>query len=399
MVFQLDILTSAYIGLPRMIREGETDTAEPKNLLDTDFDESMTTLPHPRPSTEATPVAYSIFKVRLLRQFGLIVDQINAITPISYESVLRLDSRLLEIHATLPPYLTMKSLSQSITDDVLVILRRYTLEVTFQKSRCVLHRKYLVPGKSDPRFRYSRTASVDAAMRLLDVQRTFDEGSQPGGQLCGERWRRAALINQDYVVAAMVLCLDLAWGRRMDSRRISEHEDETETIWPRSKMLEALRVSYEIWCKARTVSALAVKATEALKVMLKDLESTDSVAIESKPSPSVSNPATVHNNHQYGLSPPLSSLTKLINPSPQDAPSSNSAPLPPSTPYTGINSFSFAGVTDEDMNFDWVSMHENTQQLVLDKHVLITLQELWDTQFQTTPMAMAGDDFGTSNFH
>ncbi|TVY12787.1 Pyrrolocin cluster transcription factor fsdR, partial [Lachnellula arida] len=327
-VVQFDISSSAYIGLPRMIREGETDTAEPKNLLDTDFDESMTTLPHPRPSTEATPVAYSIFKVRLLRQFGLIVDQINSITPISYDEVLRLDSSLLETHATLPPYLTMKSLSQSITDDALVILRRYTLEVTFQKSRCVLHRKYLISGKSDARFRYSTTASVDAAMRLLDVQRTFDEASQPGGQLSGERWRRAALINQDYVLAAMVLCLDLAWGRRMDSTRLSS--DETETMWPRDKLLEALRVSYEIWCKSRTVSALAVKASEALGVMLKDLESTDSA--EFKSSTMISNPP---NPSTYHAATP-------------------SAPIDPNAPYIGLSGMdAFTGVTDADMNFDW----------------------------------------------
>jgi hypothetical protein len=99
----------------------------------------MTELPHPRPSTDVTPVAYAIFKVRLLRQLGLIVDQINSITPLSYDEVMRLDFKLMETHATLPPYLTMRSLSLSITDDADLILRRYALEVCHQKSRCVLH--------------------------------------------------------------------------------------------------------------------------------------------------------------------------------------------------------------------------------------------------------------------
>jgi len=85
MIFQLDLVTSALVGLPRIIRGGETDTAEPKNLLDADFDEDMTELPHPRPSTDVTPVAYAIFKTRLLRQLGFIVDQINAINPPPYE--------------------------------------------------------------------------------------------------------------------------------------------------------------------------------------------------------------------------------------------------------------------------------------------------------------------------
>jgi len=141
MIYQLDLVTSAQVGLPRMIRDAETDTAEPKNLLDTDFDEDAIELPHPRPSTDVTPVAYAIFKVRLLRQLGQIVDQTNSITAPSYDEVMRLDAKLLETHATLPPYLIMRSLSLSITDDADVILRRYALEACLQKSRCVLHRK------------------------------------------------------------------------------------------------------------------------------------------------------------------------------------------------------------------------------------------------------------------
>jgi len=290
MIFQLDLLSSAQVGLPRMIREEETDTAEPKNLLDTDFDEGITELPHPRPSTFVTPVAYAILMVRLLRQLGLIVDQINSITPPSYDEVMRIDLKLMETHATLPPYLTMRSLNLSITDDSDLIIRRYALEVCFQKSRCVLHRKYLIPGKSSPQFRYSRTASVDAAMKLLDVQYIFNEAIQPGGQLFGEQWRATALINQDYVLASMILCLDLACGLRVGASLPSDCESEIEAMWPRNKRLQALKNSYDIWCKLSTISALAAKAAEALRVMLKDLESADSV--EAMPTILVSNPTS-----------------------------------------------------------------------------------------------------------
>ena len=292
MIFQLDLITSAQVGLPRMIREEATDTAESKNLLDTDFDEGMTELPHPRPNTDVTPVAYAIFMVRLLRQLGLIVDQINSITPPSYDEVMRLDFKLMETHATLPPYLTMRSLSLSITDDADLILRRYALEVCLQKSRCVLHRKYLIPGKSNSQFRYSTTASVDAAMKLLDVQCIFHEATQPGGQLFGEQWRTAAaLINQDYVLAAMILCLDLAWGMRVEESLPSDYEGEIEAMWPRNKRLQALKSSYDIWCKSSKISVLAAKAAEALRVMLKDLESAD--LAEAVPPTLVSNPTSI----------------------------------------------------------------------------------------------------------
>jgi hypothetical protein len=291
MIFQLDLMSSAQIGLPRMIREEDSDTAEPKNLLDTDFDQATTELPHPRPSTDITPVAYAIFMVRLLRQLGLIVDQINSITPPSYDEVMRLDSKLTETHATLPPSLTMRSPNLSIADDTYLILRRLALEVCFQKSRCVLHRKYLIPGKSNLQFRYSRTASVDAAMKLLDVQYIFYTATQPGGQMFGELWRTSALINQDYVLAAMILCLDLAWSMRVEKDLHVNYDSEIEATWPRMERLRAVKSSYDIWCKLSATSALAAKAAETLRAMLKDLEVSDSA--ESVPTTSVSKLASV----------------------------------------------------------------------------------------------------------
>ena len=268
LISQLDIFTSGLVGLPRMIREGETDTAEPKNLLDADFDADMTELPHPRPSSDVTPIAYAIFKTRLFRQLGLIADQTNAINPPPYEDVMRLDSQLTKTHATLPPYLNMRPLSLSLADRADLILRRYALEACFQKCRCALHRKYLIPGQSNPQYRYSRTASVDAAVKLLDMQRDLHEASQPGGQLYLERWRMTALSSQYYVHAAMILCLDLDWAMRFGEGE----EDEVERIWPKDTRLKKLNRSYEIWFESRRISAIAAKAAEALRIMLQRLE-------------------------------------------------------------------------------------------------------------------------------
>jgi hypothetical protein len=150
------------------------------------------------------------------------------------------------------------------------------------------------PGQvSNPQFRYSRTASVDAAMKLLDVQYLFNVATQPGGQLFGEQWRSSAIINQDYVLAAMILCLDFAWSMKVENGLPSdcEGESEIEAMWPRNRRPQALRSSYEIWCKSSTVSALAAKAAETLRVMLKDLES-DNVA-EPVRLALVSNPAII----------------------------------------------------------------------------------------------------------
>jgi hypothetical protein len=292
LIVQLDLVTSAQVGLPRMIREQETDTAEPKNLLDSDLSESMTALPHPRPSTDITPVSFIIFMTRVLRQLGAIIDQVNLTTPPSYNEVMSLNSRLLDTHATLPPYLSMRSLSESITDNVNLIIRRYAMEVYFQKSRCVLHRKYLT------QYRYSRVAAVDAAMKLLDVQCGFYKATQPSGQLFREQWRPSALLNQDYILAAMILCFELTWDTKNSSFRnsgetqktqMSEATVDIEAMWPRSKRLQALKDSYAIWAESGATSALAAKAQGALKVMLKNLESIESeeaIPTASNPVPS-----------------------------------------------------------------------------------------------------------------
>jgi hypothetical protein len=117
-------------------------------------------------------------------------------------------------------------------------------------------------------------------VKLLDIQRSFFKATEPGGQLFGEQWRMSALLNQDYLLAAMVLCLDLTWGSKVGKVPTSDCEDEIETMWPRNERLKHLQDSYEIWSKSTKTSALAAKATGALKFMLKDLESSPSTETE-----------------------------------------------------------------------------------------------------------------------
>ena len=291
MIFQLDLTVSAQVGLSPMIREGETDTAEPLNLLDTDIDEGMTELPQQRPYSDASAITYVIFKVRLLRQLGSIMNQLNSVEPPSYEEVLRLDGNLLEAHAKLPPALVMRPRSLSTTDSVDLVLRQFALEVTFQKSRCMLHRKYLLPGKVNPRYMYSRTACMDAAMKMLNIQINFDEASQPGGQFSGEQWRNAGSFHQDYILAAMIVCLDLAREVRSAAGE-NPNLGDIDSTWPRNERLQALEKSYAVWKKSSSNSTLASKATEALRIMLRNLISSQSL-MEARPELPISRPRSM----------------------------------------------------------------------------------------------------------
>jgi hypothetical protein len=282
------------------------------------------------------------------------VDQSNSIKTPSYEEVMRLDSELLKMHSSLPAYLTMRPLSDSLTDDSDLILRRCVLEVYFQKSRCVLHRKYLILGKSNAQFRYSRASSIDGAMKLLIVQSMFYDATQPGGQLIGEQWRTSALINQDYILASIILCLDLASSTTTEENPSSENEIEIDGLWPRHTRLQSVKKAYAIWSKLSHQSAVAAKAEDALKVMLKRVEGVDSKGTPATIASSLTNPSEAGKST---WSVQDTSSDEASNPKQPtfDGPTSVAPPGKVDfKPQDFVGSFAIEGTTDAEMNFDWV---------------------------------------------
>ncbi|KAI7787490.1 fungal-specific transcription factor domain protein [Diaporthe eres] len=53
-----------FAGMPRLV--SQANTSEPRNLADSDFDESTAELPPSRPQTEVTPILYTLAKLRIL---------------------------------------------------------------------------------------------------------------------------------------------------------------------------------------------------------------------------------------------------------------------------------------------------------------------------------------------
>ena len=80
MIVQLDLIASSQIGLPRMMKYWQSDTAEPRNLLDDDFDEDVTELPS-RPNTDLTTLVYFVTKNKFLSVFGMISDLTTSTKP------------------------------------------------------------------------------------------------------------------------------------------------------------------------------------------------------------------------------------------------------------------------------------------------------------------------------
>ncbi|KAL1966397.1 hypothetical protein VTN77DRAFT_4539 [Rasamsonia byssochlamydoides] len=268
-ICQLDALTAFQVGIPKQTQSWQCDTELPRNLLDEDFDENTAELPPSRPDTERTPVAYTISKARIMSVFGRISDLAYSRKPPSYDEVLELDRRLEEAHESITLAFRMRPINQSITDAPDLIMQRYTLDVLYQKARIVLHRKYLTEVRSDLRHTYSRWACVNAAKEILRHQADLFHESQPGGRLDRDRWFFTSLQNHDFLLAAMIICLELSQNRPSQTQTRQPGYGFTVVLEGRDDLLRALETSRDIWKVNLRHSVEARNAFNVLTIMLK----------------------------------------------------------------------------------------------------------------------------------
>ncbi|KAL4800567.1 fungal-specific transcription factor domain-containing protein [Aspergillus venezuelensis] len=261
-IIQADALSSFQSGLPRMLHKGIADTQLPRNLLDEDFDENMIILPPSRPDTDATPLSYVIAKSEIATAFAQITDLVASKEVFSFQSVVELDIQLNKALAAIPAHLKFREVGQSVTDLPYIIMRRYSLEILYQKSRCILHRQYLSEGRLSPVYAKSRHSCIDAAKKLLQHQAELDAHIQPGGTLYHSKWFLSSLATHDFILAAMILCLEL--------HHLSQ-SDQPEGLNTKAELLSALQVSHDIWGKYKEASAEAMKAWRSISIMLDKL--------------------------------------------------------------------------------------------------------------------------------
>ncbi|GME31802.1 uncharacterized protein LTHEOB_1867 [Neofusicoccum parvum] len=265
-IVQLDLMSSTQVGLPRMVNESVCDTAEPRNLLDNDFDEDIIDLPPPRPDTDMTPMLYLNTRNKLLSVYGMITDLTTSTWPSSYRDVMQLDRTLHNTRATIPAGLQLRPLSRSITDDGQTIIRRIHLDMTFNRARCILHRKYLTAARKNAKYGYSRTSCMEAAVQILKHQEVLHREVQPGGRLSQEIWMLTSVLNHDFLLAITILCLDLNCDMELAATsQLVETAVEQER---RDKVIYALQQSYKIWVQTANSSHEARKAAEVLRIVL-----------------------------------------------------------------------------------------------------------------------------------
>lgn len=337
-----ELLLSYQAGLPAIIHEEECDVEPPRNLLDSDFDEDCKALPPSRPTTDPTPMLYYCTKGRLSKIFRRVLRHILSFTPCPYDDTLSLDRQLQEAYAEIPPSLKMKSLGSSFTDPAYMILNRRNLETLHLKVVCILHRNYLTHERSNPAFRHSRKTCTDAALRLLDLQAELYTACQPGGQLFDHSWMMASINMQDFLLAAMVISLDLH-----ESAKEAVVEDGQGKAM-QVKQYDALRFAYIIWAKRKTSSRDASRAVSILEAIFARIPNPSGGARQ----PVMPQAAATVTGETFDIAASISGLSTWDTPDllSQDFSSDNLGTLHPEF----VDSMDAAfGASD---NFDWVRL-------------------------------------------
>lgn len=255
-VLQGDILISSQMGMPRMISDWKCDTAEPRNLNDTDLDQDTSELPPPRPETEITTALGTIARRRMLTAIGTISDLTANVKSCNYQEVMRVDAGLHEAAASVPQPFKMKSMTASITDSPQVIMSRLFISHLYYKGQIMLHRRFVLresTSADEDSFSYSRKACLDASLGMLHSQHILDEETCPGGQLHMMRWRVSSIINHQFLTATMILCSLLHRG---------------QTLNRKEEIMTTLRSTRAIWMRSSSISREAKKAAETVSFVL-----------------------------------------------------------------------------------------------------------------------------------
>jgi hypothetical protein len=226
---QFDLMLSFQLGLPNEIPPNSWDTKDPRNLLDTDFDEDMKVLPPPRPEVEPTQILYFTVKSRLMTTFGKVCAHALSFRTESCnqcaQEVMELDREVRSTYATVPEVLHVKSMSQSYADPGYLTMVRTNCEFLYQKSLLVLHRKYMTTSTHPESAKICTDAAIAITKHMLDLQNEL----KPGGQLAQERWMFNSFTLNDFYLAGMVLCLSVSiWKRSHPGQDIEKDEKMRE---------------------------------------------------------------------------------------------------------------------------------------------------------------------------
>jgi hypothetical protein len=260
----LDILTSFLVGLPGMIRSIDSDTRGPRNLHDWEMNEGMKSLPESRPLSEETPVCYMLAKRMIVTVSGDAISLVGSLTEHSYDEILRLDNKLMKAYRTLPPHLKMESPDKLLKESPALTNRRIQLEFLYHQTVCILHRKFLSRGRTDTRYARSYQRCMESALRLLEHQQFLYTETKIKGSMRPRHWYRVVHTSHDFILAAMIVGLDVRYRslEKLSGRIVNFDESEQMKIW------QALEFVCGVWKGEKDISPEAAKVYRVLSQVL-----------------------------------------------------------------------------------------------------------------------------------
>ena len=257
-----DVLLSNQYGLPAILQEEDCDTETPRNLRDEDLEEDCGSLPSSRPSTEATPMLYFCFKSRFAKAHKRAIRHALALERTPYATTLQLDAELHANDADVPRSLQMASLDELLLDQPWQTLQRMHIKFQYLRSLCVLHRKYLSQGRTNPECAYSRKICIDASLQLLRYQADIYLASRSGGRFFENKSMLSMLTQHHFLLAAMIICLDLY---ECHDQKVSLSPEDLES---QIRKHDALTMSNEVWKSRSQFSRDAQRAAIVVSNML-----------------------------------------------------------------------------------------------------------------------------------
>ena len=271
MGIQIETIVSFHMGLPSMMQSIETDTSVPRNLKDEDFDTDTLELPPSRPPTDYTTMTYPVSKTKIVRVFGQIARQAHGLTPPPYSEVLRLDTLLQETWKNVPNFMMVRPLDECVGDPPTLLIQRFGLRSLYNKSRCVLHRRYLAEFPPNKEHDYSRQQCLEGAVSLMRTQGLIWEACQPARSLAHHGWFISSLSVHDYLLAAMVLYLIIQNEHYGDASSGIEWTTGQTPTPTKDELKEMIKRSHQIWLRVSQTTAEVRKTADTLAVMLAKL--------------------------------------------------------------------------------------------------------------------------------
>jgi hypothetical protein len=269
-LMQFDIASASQVGLPRIIKQAQCDTAEPRNLLDDDFDETTTTLPPGRPPNEHTLAQFLIYKSRVVSVYGMICDFTTSSKQRDYAGAIQLDSMLNSAYTHKPPILDLKPIHRSILDGANLITRRLYIAMSYHQAQMTLHRKFMILAKTNSAYTYSHTTCLGAALAVMQHQTELFKQCQPGRMLYTNRWKVLSLIQSEFLLATTILCFNL--DDDLKHQRCKASPLSSDQVYKDS--ITALQTSQAIWKQQQGTSKEAQTAVKAIDVVLDKARST-----------------------------------------------------------------------------------------------------------------------------